>query len=36
MDDFKIQSDLGKGTVVTMKKWLHHDEFTRNKNGAGD
>lgn len=36
MDDFKIQSKPGKGTVVTMKKWLHQDEFHRNKNGAGD
>jgi serine/threonine-protein kinase RsbT len=36
MDDFKIKSTVGKGTVVTMKKWLHHDEFTRHKNGAGD
>jgi serine/threonine-protein kinase RsbT len=35
MDDFKIQSKVGKGTVVTMRKWLHHDEFTRNKNGSG-
>jgi serine/threonine-protein kinase RsbT len=36
MDDFKIQSQVGKGTVVTMKKWLHPDELSRNKNGADD
>jgi serine/threonine-protein kinase RsbT len=23
MDDFQIESKVGKGTVVTMKKWLH-------------
>lgn len=23
MDDFKIDTKIGKGTVVTMKKWLH-------------
>jgi len=36
MDDFDIRSELGRGTVVTMKKWLRHDQFTRNKHGAGD
>ncbi len=36
MDDFKIQSKVGKGTVVIMKKWLHPHEFSRAKNGAGD
>ena len=23
MDEFDIKSDVGKGTTVTMKKWLH-------------
>ena len=36
MDDFDIKSKVGKGTVVTMKKWLHNDEFNPTKNGAGD
>ncbi|HVM50712.1 MAG TPA: anti-sigma regulatory factor [Candidatus Acidoferrum sp.] len=36
MDDFNIKSRVGKGTVVTMKKWLHHDQLDRNENGAGN
>jgi hypothetical protein len=23
MDDFEVKSKPGKGTVVTMRKWLH-------------
>ena len=23
MDDFKIDTKIGKGTMITMKKWLH-------------
>ncbi len=36
MDDFKIRSKVGKGTVVIMKKWLHPNELNRTRNGAGD
>jgi serine/threonine-protein kinase RsbT len=34
MDDFDIKSQVGKGTVVTMKKWLHNNEFSRRQNGV--
>lgn len=27
MDDFSIESKIGKGTTVTMSKWLDHYEF---------
>lgn len=27
MDDFSIRSTVGKGTTVTMRKWLEHYDF---------
>ena len=38
MDEFAIDSEPGRGTVVTMKKWRERDELERlrdRKNGAG-
>jgi serine/threonine-protein kinase RsbT len=29
MDDFEIESELGKGTTVTMRKWRSRDELER-------
>ncbi len=29
MDEFEIQSELGKGTTVTMKKWRVRDDLER-------
>ena len=35
MDEFEIASELGKGTVVTMKKWRVRDELERLRERRG-
>ena len=35
MDEFEIASELGKGTVVTMKKWRARDELERLRERRG-
>ncbi len=35
MDEFEIESELGKGTTVTMKKWRVRDDLERLRDRRG-
>jgi anti-sigma regulatory factor (Ser/Thr protein kinase) len=35
MDEFSIETELGRGTTVTMRKWRERDELERLRDRAG-
>ena len=35
MDEFSIETELGRGTTVTMRKWRERDELERLRESAG-
>jgi serine/threonine-protein kinase RsbT len=35
MDDFAIETEIGRGTTVTMRKWRERDELERLRNTPG-
>ena len=35
MDDFSIETELGRGTTITMRKWRERDELERLRDSFG-